>query len=142
RRGANFFPVLCEANPSPARPPWNVAAVVYAVGYAGTPKAPAVPGNRPACVSGSGNMRTANADIQPCVIDHLDFSLHGGICFNVTGTKGQTVTFSNDKFASGGCTLYHGFIETQSGSNANVIAKYNEFDDKYNCQCGGDFPGL
>ena len=141
-RRANYFTGFVEGKTYPARPPWNVAAVDYAIGYAGTLKDPAVSGNLPACVSGSGNMLTADADIQPCVIDHLDFSLHGGICFNVTGTKGQTVTFSNDKFASGGCTLYHGFIETQSGSKANVVAKYNEFDDKYSCKCGGDFTVL
>ncbi len=68
------------------RPPWNVAGVDYAVGYSGTLKDPFVSGNMAACVSNAGNrtnpnLYIANGDIQPCVLDHLGFSLHGGSCF-------------------------------------------------------------
>jgi len=128
-----------------ARPPWNVAGVDYAVGYSGTLKDPLVSGNMPACVSNAGNssnpnLYIANGDMQPCVLDHLDFSLHGGICFMVQGNNGNTVAFSNDKFASGSsnCSLFSGFIQEDAGNNTNIVVQYSEFDDNYACQCGGE----
>jgi hypothetical protein len=126
----------------PTRPPWNVAGVDYAVGYSGTLKDPTVAGSLPACVSQhSASMFIANGDIQPCVIDHFDFSLHGGLCFMIQGTTGNTVAFTNDKFASGSnnCSLYNGFIYEDFGYNTNIVVKYSEFDDNYSCNCGGLF---
>jgi hypothetical protein len=130
----------------PTRPPWNVAGVDYPVGYSGTLKDPLVSGNMPACVSNAGNtgnpnLYIANGDVQPCVLDHLDFSLHNSICFAIQGTSGKTVTFTNDKFATGSsnCSLYGGFIQEGFGYNTNIVVKYSEFDDNYGCNCGGLF---
>jgi hypothetical protein len=59
----------------------------------------------------------------------------------IQGTTGKTVTFTNDKFATGSnnCSLYNGFIQEQFGYNSNIVVKYSEFDDNYGCQCGGLF---
>jgi hypothetical protein len=122
------------------RPPWNVAGVDYAVGYSGTLKDPAAAGNLPACISSyNANTLIANADMQPCMLDNLDFTLHGGYCVLVTGSGGNTVTFSNDHFATGtsNCTQYAGWIQMQAGTTANILVKYSEFDDNYGCTCGG-----
>jgi hypothetical protein len=138
-RRTNFFTGF-TGQTYPVRPPWNVAGVDYAVGYSGTLKDPAVAGNLPACVSSyNANIFFANADMQPCVLDHLDFTLHGGYCFVVTGTRGQTVTFSNDHFATGtsNCTEYSGWIQVDAGYTANVLVEYSEIDDNYGCNCGG-----
>jgi hypothetical protein len=122
------------------RPPWNVAGVDYAVGYSGTLRDPAVAGNLPACVSSyNANIFFANADMQPCVLDYLNFTLHGGYCFVVTGTGGNTVIFYNDHFASGtsNCTQYGGWITIPVGNTANVLVEYSEIDDNYGCNCNG-----
>ena len=135
----NYFTGFVNGITYPFRPPWNVAGVDYAVGYSGTLKDPSVSGNLPACVRGSGNSLTINADTQPCVLDHLDFSLHGGYCFTVTGTGGNTATFSNDHFATGSsnCTQNSGWIFVNGGAKANVLVQYSEFDDNYGSHSSG-----
>jgi hypothetical protein len=121
------------------RPPWNVAGVDYAVGYSGT-LTPATSWTAPACISSyNASIFIANADMQPCVISGVDFTVNGGYCFLVTGSGGNTVTFSNDHFATGtsNCTQYGGWIQMQAGTTANILVEYSEFDDNYGCNCDG-----
>jgi len=123
----------------PTRPPWNVAGVDYAVGYSGTLKDPSVPNSLPLCVEGSGNTRRIDADVQPCVLDHFDFSLNGGYCFKITGANRNTVVFSNDLFSHGpsNCTEHSGWIFIDRDTKANILVQDSEFDDNYSSHSNG-----
>ena len=113
----------------PVRPPWNVAGVDYPVGVAGDLKDPRVEGSLPACAKYSSNVVTVDSDVQPCVIEHVDFSRHGGACLKIKGAGGKTVAFSNDRFAPdvSACPYYDMILER--GERANVAIAYSDFID-------------
>jgi hypothetical protein len=116
------------------RPSWNVAGVDYPVGYSGTLTDPISSGALPGCshLTGTGPY-AVHVDTAPCTFDHLDFSLHNGICVNIDGgiTNGGTVTFTNDKFAMGsGCNQAGSGILTVNGDGEKIalVVEYSEFD--------------
>jgi hypothetical protein len=136
----NFFTGYIPGTNYVTRPPWNVAGVDYAVGYDGAAlKDPTVAGNRPACMTVyNSSTFQINGDAQPCVIDHFDFTLHGGTCVLVTGATGQTVTFTNNNWgapSTSGCTLSTLYIYEAPGSQTNITFKFNTVTDNYGCNC-------
>lgn len=113
----------------PVRPKWNVAGVDYPVGHSGDLKDPSVRGNLPACAKYSSNEVIIDTDVQPCVLDRLDFALHGGTCLKIRGTGGKTVTFSNDRFFPNVSVCPYYVMIVERGEAANVIIRYSDFSD-------------
>jgi hypothetical protein len=136
----NFFNGYAGVNYGDNRPPWNVAGVDYPVGYSGSLKDPTAPGNLPDCAVYSAHGVSVNADVQPCTVSHLDFSLHNGICVRVSGSGGHTAIFDNDKFGAGSsCNSFGGIISVGSDSRLDLVVQYSEFADNYRCtNCQGD----
>src|SRR5579864_6610254 len=121
------------------RPSWNVAAVDYPVGYAGSLADGSVSGNLPACAtvnatggSGGGPLVTVNS--APCTLQGLDFSLHNGVCVFIAAgiSNGAQVLLKNDKFATGtNCTpTGSGVVNvSNTGSNIALLIQFCEFDN-------------
>jgi len=120
------------------RPPWNVAGVDYPVGHTGTLFDPTIAGALPACASYASNMMTINGDSQPCVLDHFDFSLHGGICLNITGRGGNTVKFTNDVFSANASKCPNYLIHVGGGVVTNIVGLYLDFDDNFTPSMSSD----
>ena len=114
----------------PTRPAWNVAGVDYPVGHAGALADPSVEGNLPACAKYSSRVVTINVDMQPCVLDHLDFSLYGGMCLHLTGAGNQTVTFTNDKFFPNISSCPYSMISVDRKQALNIKMQYSDIADE------------
>jgi len=123
----------------PLRPPWNVPGVDYPVGHAGALANPASEGVLPACASYLANRVTVNGDIQPCVLDHLDFTANGGVCVTVTGRHGDTVTFTNDAFSRNISVCPYHLIIIEAKSVVNIKALYLDFNDESTESMNDDF---
>jgi hypothetical protein len=116
------------------RPPWNVAGVDYRVGYSGTLSDPSVPGNLPGCATYSSDaINRVDVNSAPCTLDHLDFSLHNGICLqSAVVNNSATITITNNNFQSGSqCQQPGGGLVNITG-NVNSVIMYNTFDGAYN----------
>jgi hypothetical protein len=120
---SDFFSGYTGKNYGSVRPSWNLPRVDYPVGYAGMLNDPTQAGNLPNCASYSSNVVTVNST--PCTLTHLDATLDGGICFQISASGG-TVTFDNIKFGINNAACPWGVINSGSSS---VVVQYSEIDD-------------
>ncbi len=129
----SLFTTYTGTNFSAHRPPWNVPAADYAVGYTGTMLDPTVGGNMPSCatLSGSGTgPYSVSINAAPCTLSHLDFSLYSGMCITVgSAANGSTVTFDNDHFAEGTNCNPNGSGLFSVNTTGSVVIQYSEFDN-------------
>lgn len=122
----------------PDRPGWNVAGVDYPVGHAGDLKDPSLSENLPACAKYSSNTVTINSDAQPCVLDHLDFSLHGGMCLTIKGVHGHTVSFTNDRFFPNVSVCPYYIMSLDRGEYSNIEIAHSDISDDRKTPIIGD----
>lgn len=128
---SNFFTsrALQSSQTYSTRPPWKVAGVDYAVGYAtGTSfKDPSSAGLPTGCTYAS-NVVTCGSSAASPTFDSYDFSLHNGISLDILSGVTGTVTLTNNYFLNGSSSNTQFDLITVEGGSSNIVMTNNTFD--------------